>query len=331
MSFWILLLIMALSGCIGGIVNYLLPANNPEPKKFLNPIHSCILLGLGATLLVPLFLEIAQSKLLDDIHFEWKLKAPEKQAIESSKDTIKIVSFRDTSTLKIKADTTIVKSKNTTPKTAAKESSNEGKSYLIWAAYCLLAGAAGFRFINMLIKNVVKEEEVNTLKNEKKQLLTEKKLEGQRDKIDALKEEQKVVSQMRGNNITAHVVMAAIGPVTVPEDPQKNRFGGLPFRNNRTLKAKVKESAIPNFYDVQIWVESTDPEHNPLKSDCVFYIHDSFRPSVYTVSPTDNIAKSEDILSYGAFTVGVVTDNGNTLLELDLSEDKEFPKQFRES
>ena len=41
-------------------------------------------------------------------------------------------------------------------------------------------------------------------------------------------------------------------------------------------------------------------------------------------------AIEEEILSYGAFTVGVITDNGKTMLELDLAEDKSFPKEFRE-
>lgn len=70
----------------------------------------------------------------------------------------------------------------------------------------------------------------------------------------------------------------------------------------------------------------------PLDSGVIFYLHDSFRPSVYTIKKDEFIdGKAVDsyILAYGAFTVGVVTDNGEALLELDLSQQEEFPKTFR--
>src|SRR5882757_2219848 len=65
MSFPIILIVMLCCGLLGGLINYLLPANdNTDTGKKIRPGWQCILLGLGATLLVPLFLEIAQSKLL---------------------------------------------------------------------------------------------------------------------------------------------------------------------------------------------------------------------------------------------------------------------------
>jgi hypothetical protein len=80
-------------------------------------------------------------------------------------------------------------------------------------------------------------------------------------------------------------------------------------------------------------VESTDPNNNPLNSDVILYIHDSFNPSIirYTKSEINKDGKiiEDDILSYGAFTIGVITDNGKTLIELDLAEDNSFPKEFR--
>jgi hypothetical protein len=70
-----------------------------------------------------------------------------------------------------------------------------------------------------------------------------------------------------------------------------------------------------------------------LNSDVIFYIHDSFNPSIFTYTKSEFAADGkvieDDILSYGSFTVGVITDNGQTLLELDLGEDKSFPEEFR--
>jgi hypothetical protein len=127
--------------------------------------------------------------------------------------------------------------------------------------------------------------------------------------------------------------MPVLGPITNPDDPQKGRFGGKKENNGRRLSAKVEPSKDdPGYYNVTIWVESTDPLR-PLSGDVIFYLHDSFRPSVYTIKPdefTDGKALDDEIVSYGAFTAGVVTDNGQTLLELDLAEDKSFPKEFRE-
>ena len=71
---------MFATGIIGGIVNYLLPGNNPEPKKYLKPLLNCIILGIGATLLVPLFLVITDSKLMDDIRFDCKWVATVKDS-----------------------------------------------------------------------------------------------------------------------------------------------------------------------------------------------------------------------------------------------------------
>ncbi|MEO6980417.1 MAG: pYEATS domain-containing protein, partial [Mucilaginibacter sp.] len=128
------------------------------------------------------------------------------------------------------------------------------------------------------------------------------------------------------------IKLPMIGPVTVPDDPQKGRFGGESESNGRVLKASVVESKyIPEFYNLSIWVESTDKD-KPLDSDVIFYLHDSFRPAVYTIKQEDfkdGIAIDDDLLSYGAFTVGVVTDNGNTLLELDLADNPGFPEKFR--
>ncbi|CAN5423629.1 hypothetical protein BH10BAC2_BH10BAC2_18770 [soil metagenome] len=341
MSFWIMIILMLVAGIIGGIVNFLLPGNNPEPEKYIKPWHSCVILGIGATLLIPLFLEITQSKLMDDIRFDWKWAAS-KKSVTIENDTVKFFFMQDTISKKIKSDTVLLKKENVT---ATNTPGNAGKNYLLWTAYCLLAAAAGFRFINMLINNVVKDEQLKKVESEKKELKKDNEKRTRNSQISQQEEDkeirekviQKAIAERQGMNLIGVQnidlpVLPVLPPVISNNDPQKGRFGGLSEKNERKLSAKVDASYIPNFYSVTLVVESTNSA-NPLTSDVIFYIHDSFNPSVFTYTAVEFIegkAIENEILSYGAFTVGVITDNGKTMLELDLAEDKSFPKEFRE-
>ncbi|WP_343701045.1 YEATS-associated helix-containing protein [Chitinophaga sp.] len=299
MSIPVVILIMLAAGVFGGIVSFLLPANeSSDTGKKLKPWWQCVILGIGATVLVPLFLEFAQSKLLDNGYFAWSWKNPD-----------------------VPAATVLT------------------KDYLLYAAYCLLAASAGFKFINMLINNVVKEEQFNKLKTEKEELEKQSIKRIKNNQSESLKAEENILKKVpvsRGiesasDNEKLRSVIAGLPPIKDPNDPQKGRFGGKPERNGRRLSASVKASAVPGFYNVTLQVESTDPQ-KPLDAPVIFYIHDSFTPSVYTVRPDEfenGVAVDDEVLSYGAFTVGVIADNGDTLLELDLSEDSKFPKEFR--
>ncbi|MFN8250882.1 MAG: YEATS-associated helix-containing protein [Ferruginibacter sp.] len=345
MSFWIMLCIMLVSGLVGGIVNYLLPGNNPEPGKFLKPLLNCIVLGLGATLLVPLFLEIAQSKLMDDIRFD--IHWTDTSKVAAVKTDTMLVKVAIDSAGKLKSDTVYIKSG--TKAKEAEDAGNSGKHYLLWSAYCLLAAAAGFRFINMLINNVVKEDQLNKVKSEKEELEKEKEKRIKNSQISQQKEDRQVREKITFNTLaemkdagikTGNIdkiadlpVLPALLPVSHPDDPQKGRFGGRAENNGRRLRAEVGTADLAGYYPVTLVVESTDGS-KPLDTDVVFYLHDSFSPSVYTITPEEfddeQRAVDDEILSYGAFTVGVITDKGKTLLELDLAEDKTFPKEFRE-
>jgi YLATT-like protein/pYEATS domain-containing protein involved in immunity len=347
--------IMLFAGVCGGVINYYLPLNNPEPGKFLDKLHKCIILGVGATLLVPIFLELAQSKLMEKVHFGWGWQAAAAMPIDTTKktpDTIVINSRFDTTSKKLIKDT--VTSKKNAQANAAKvgntsDETGTGKQYFLWAAYCLLAGAAGFRFINMLISNVVKSGEMNKVLAENKDLKKDKvfrEMNSQQSQAEEIaRTHQEIIKEKAeeirtkgpaivgpGQTIDEIIpVMPTLPPITHPEDPQKGRFGGRAEVNGRRLRAEVIESNITNFYSVKLIVESTDPIRN-LNSEVIFYLHDTFTPSVFTYKPEKPMPQiiKDDILSYGAFTVGVVTDNGKTMLELDLSEDKRFPKEFRE-
>jgi len=342
--------IMLFAGVCGGVINYFLPLNNPEPKKFLDKLHKCIILGLGATLLVPIFLELAQSKLMEKIHFNWAFQAPIDTTRKITPDTVVINSKFDTTMKRFVKDTVVSKKNNqanAAKTTASADEAGTGKQYFLWAAYCLLAGAAGFRFINMLIDNVVKGQQLNKEKAKVEELTKDKKFREMNSQLSQAEEIAKTHQEIikdKADEIRAKgpreageaietiiPIMPTLPPIEFPEDPQKCRFGGRSVVNGRRLRADVVESNITNFYSVKLIVESTDP-NKLLDSAVIFYLHDTFTPSVFTYKPETPMKEiiKDDILSYGAFTVGVVTDNGKTMLELDLSEDKRFPKQFRE-
>lgn len=274
-----------------------------------------------------------------------------KDSISLKRNTPDTVKTNADTQLIAKKKQTVLKQKSGADKTPSNTAASDNllKRYLLFGSYCLLAAAAGFKFINMLINNVVKDKELNDRNAKIGELEKDKEKREKNSQISQQREEVKVRNDLT-QNILANfqqeadvrpvgqraepiIILPVLPPVMHPEDPQKGRFGGSSERNFRALKAEVKKSYIPDFYNVTIWVESVDPQNYPLNADVVFYIHDSFSPSVYAIKPdefTDGKALDDEILSFGAFTVGAIADNGKTLLELDLAEDQRFPRQFRE-
>ncbi|MEX2233634.1 MAG: YEATS-associated helix-containing protein [Cyclobacteriaceae bacterium] len=358
MALSIIIWTMILTGLVGGIVNYLMPSNKVEgaPGTKKQGWGESIGLGIGATLLVPLFLEIAQSKLLDRIHPGYELVYTGATVVEnfngSSESGVETDSAAVSTDPIDSAATGDVGSPPERP-TLVRGDENDLdqpaplKNYLLYAAYCFLAATAGYRFIANISNSVLKEKELEEAKSdlaakeeEKKQLelintavARELELKKQQGVLQMQQEERRAQTRViseSGSNSTIPV----LPPITNMDDPQKGRFGGLSSRNNRALKAKVAPSNLPDFYAVTIWVESEDPINSPLTDEVFFYLHDSFSPSLYSVTPNkfrNGKAMDDEILSYGAFTVGAITDNGATMLELDLALQPEFPKQFRES
>jgi hypothetical protein len=364
MSFPIIILIMLLAGIAGGTINYLLPSNIDEKKEKIRNIFACLALGIGATILVPLFLEIAQSKLMDNVHYGWSLQKKECDCSKPGTDSLFLKVTVQPDTLKNalgdtgNAGTSKSKIKidgNKNEAAVGKDCCVPIKNYFLFAAYCFLAAAAGFRFINSIMDSVLKdkqiadaqkgkakaedEKQVIEKENEKRVMNSQISQQQEEEKVrneliqDRIKEVQiKGIMDVENLNTIATTVIPVLPAVTHPEDPQKGRFGGKSENNERKLTALIKTSAIPNFYNVVLTVESTN-SLNPLNTDVIFYIHDSFSPSIFTYKPEEfNEGKviEDEILSYGAFTVGVITDNGKTLLELDLAENESFPKEFRE-
>jgi cellulose biosynthesis protein BcsQ len=117
---------------------------------------------------------------------------------------------------------------------------------------------------------------------------------------------------------------AATGVVD-PDDPNKGQWGGSPATRNRLLRAEVRELS-PGWYEVALEVLAT---HGPPLAGAVqFHLHPSFKPSSRHVSVESGRATLR-LSAWGAFTVGATLDDGQTMLELDLSNDPAFPAAFR--
>ncbi|MFZ1516217.1 MAG: pYEATS domain-containing protein [Saprospiraceae bacterium] len=112
-------------------------------------------------------------------------------------------------------------------------------------------------------------------------------------------------------------------------DPQKGKWGGLSEKSGRKISAMVGSLDVSgNYFRVILRVESTNVL-KPLKGIVVFHLHDSFENKNPKILVENGIAELS-LLAWAAFTVGAETDNGNVKLELDLSENLNFPKEFRE-
>lgn len=104
-----------------------------------------------------------------------------------------------------------------------------------------------------------------------------------------------------------------------PNDPNKRQFGSVSEANGRKLTATIKPLAGPKSArcQVKIRIESTDPAR-PLTGTVKVHLHPSFGDwSSYDLDVRGGVA-SDEFVSYGAFTIGVVADDGHTPLELDL-------------
>jgi len=111
-----------------------------------------------------------------------------------------------------------------------------------------------------------------------------------------------------------------------PEDPNKGQWGGRSGNGSRRLSAEV-EAVSENWFQVSLRLEQVGGEL--LEGDVEFHLHPTFSPANYRVQARSGFAELE-VQAWGAFTVGVRADGGETLLELDLSEVEGAPQRFRE-
>lgn len=120
------------------------------------------------------------------------------------------------------------------------------------------------------------------------------------------------------------------GVVRHPDDPQKDRWGGIPERNGRRLDGTIGEADRDTF-DVNLTVRSTDG--SLLEGPVLFHLHDSFpRKTIYIRRIRNgNSAVLEEVNAYGTFTVGaqVKAADGRWIgLEFDLVNLQGLSRRF---
>jgi Mrp family chromosome partitioning ATPase len=121
----------------------------------------------------------------------------------------------------------------------------------------------------------------------------------------------------------------SVRPVIVDiDDPNKGQFGRLSERRGRRLRASVKPGNRPEWFLLDLRVDATDG--SPLNGEIEFHLHPTFKPSIARVAVSNSYSASLRVSAWGAFTVGVVADEGRTRLELDLAQLKGAPQEFRE-
>jgi hypothetical protein len=132
-------------------------------------------------------------------------------------------------------------------------------------------------------------------------------------------------------SFTDTVVEAPAGPKlpkpSVRNDQQRNRFGGASQVNGYRLDVRFLSKYNANVVNLELIVSRTDGK--PVESNVRFYLHETFDPDEITVAPRDGKA-TLDILTYGGFTAGAWIEGTDTLLELDLIEQKGAPRIIRE-
>lgn len=346
-----LIIIMIIGAIVGGSVYFISPTNKADDGSPVIGWIKSVIFGLGATAIIPVLFVTTQSQLLDNIEIG-KCSFCSTDSISHKKDTVVaqalVATPQNQNAVKDSSNKDTVKAAGTgstaSPNKPATNQSGSGNGqrpynpatgYLLWFGYCVLAAAAGFGFIKSLISKVVTAEEqakkdqaINTLNFK----LDKAKNQNMANLMSDEQKAQTGITQINSeaeNNLVPDFVWPVLPPATVSDDPQKGRFGGHSEVNGKKLQAEVTPSTFPGFYSVKLSV--TTISGKPLSGDAVFFLHNSFSKIVRIVQAQNGIAHLEPLLAYGAFTVGVITDYGKTLLELDLSDSKlGFPKEFIE-
>ena len=142
-------------------------------------------------------------------------------------------------------------------------------------------------------------------------------------KQDKLSNRNKGIEEVHGNQKDI---------IKEDNDPLKKSWAGVqgPVSNKRQLSAEVKEIPGSIFYKLKLTVQSTDPT-DPLTGYVKFYLHPTFVNSEPIV-PVVNGMATLHLISYGSFTFGVETDNGQRKVKMDLATDVVGVSQkFKES
>lgn len=102
--------------------------------------------------------------------------------------------------------------------------------------------------------------------------------------------------------------------ISIPEDLQKNRWGGKFENEGFVLSARVTKGIL-GLFDLELSGSATKAVIDAQQ--VAFFLHDTF-PRVIVPVPMVNKAAKLNLTTYEAFTVGAVVYDGERPIELDL-------------
>ncbi len=122
-------------------------------------------------------------------------------------------------------------------------------------------------------------------------------------------------------------------PPAYPDDCWRGLFGEQPCDTggNICLSAKVDPfPSDPNLFEVKLALDPMDAASPPTRSGqkAIFFLHPTFGIDPRSVAFGSDGRATLPLIAYGAFTVGVLLEDG-VKLELNLAEVKDAPELFR--
>lgn len=278
---------MLAAGCLGGIVTSSLARKEEDIDA--HPYVKNMAIGVGAAFLVPLFLKSVDSNIL----------------------------------------------------AGALSSISNG---LVFFGYCVLAAISARHFITTLTDQIFKT--VDRLKKETaetKAALADTQDDVKKNKVETnaaktAADDAKTVALAASDAARHQTVDLMSKPVTQrspptalqlsqqelddilkQDDPWKGRFGREAVAKERELEGSLTPiDGQPSLAAITLTVRSTNVA-KPLVDPVQFFLHPTFQNYCPEITSTDGRTATLRIISYGAFTVGVLCDGGQTKLELDLA------------
>lgn len=119
-------------------------------------------------------------------------------------------------------------------------------------------------------------------------------------------------------------------PVKYLDDCQKGRWGGKALDAGYELIASIEDpdEFSDNIHKITIALVVKEVGKQ-LNGDVYFFLHDSFYPNCIRKIQSENNTASLVFFSYEAFTVGVVCNDGEVKLELDLNTYDKTPESYK--
>lgn len=302
---WTVLLIILAGGVLGGAVNfYFVPLSPDQPRS----LGRSLVLGMGAAALVPVFLFVTQSKVLD------KLFEPVNATLSQTDKSINILFFISLCLLAGISSTRFITSVSDQLIAQLKKDINDTKAD-----------------VRQNQEELNQTQQAVKATDAKVADTTKKALENKAT-IRALKEVQKEHSlKVLAVQPTATRPFSQLTSIA-NDDPQKGQWGGQSINNGYDLTASVNAVDSDNdLFRVLLRVQYTESAPVKPNDSVTFHLHDTFVPSTRQV-PFQGREATLELPAWGAFTVGAVTAN-QTQLELDLSDPElvpNAPQAFRE-